>query len=499
MSMIRRAHLRHHHRHDLRPDVAGRLGTRVRWRGLSLALAILLVAAPVSASSELPTLREAFGHAVAGVDNLLRGDGLLRIDIPITHYPDALCADGTPVPIYVRRASDGEHQDDWIVYLQGGGTCDSGQNCFERWKGRDGNFGANKLSSQFAPAGGIEARGIHLDEPRNPFAGWNHVFVYYCSSDGWSGQVRDREAQARVGDESVEIDYRLHFLGARIVDAVFDMLRGGAGALRYRNASGAEVELPRMSRDGTVLFAGSSAGGGGVIRNADRIHDTFRVIPKSCHAGTCAPRFLALIDGSVGLAREELDHGDSRTCGEVPAGTCTYGESMRLRWEIVTGDFWGGLSDSSCIAHQTERGESWRCADGVHIVRHHLTTPFFVRTDLQDSLVLRNTLDAGYGYQGVPLDRELYGDLLELQLLRLASGKGRTEPQSHSIGMFAPQCGTHVGLTSNPASYRHSIDTAHGSLTFLQTLANWVDGAGPVVAIQAFEPGGAPAGCTAAP
>jgi hypothetical protein len=467
--------------------------------GLLLWLACVSLAFPAAAAPNLPTLREAFGPGRAGVDNLSRGDGLFRIDIPVARYPDALCADGTPVPIYVRRASESLHQDDWVVYLQGGGSCDSGQNCFERWQGRDGNFGANKLSSRFAPAGGMAANGIHQRDSRNPFAGWNHVFVYYCSSDGWSGQVRDRAALARVADGTIDVPYRLHFLGAHIVDAVFDMLRGGGGPLHYRDADGNSIALPRMGHGGTVLFAGSSAGGGGVIRNADRIGDALSVISKTCGSGDCAPRFAALIDGSVGLARETLDHAGSGACGQAASSECTYAESMRLRWQTVSQDFWNASSDTSCLAHHAPQGEDWRCADGVHIVRHHLTTPFFVRTDLQDSLILRNTLEVGFGYRGVPLDRELYGELLEYQLWLLASRKGRTEPQSYPIGMFAPQCGTHVGLTSNSASYRHTIDTEYGSLTFLQTLANWMDGAGPMVAIQDFEPGGAPAGCTAAP
>lgn len=448
----------------------------------------MLLSAPSVAEPPLPGLAEAFGTPRPGAGAVVRGDTLFRIDIPTQRYPDARCADGSEVPLYVRAASDPRHRDDWIVYLQGGGSCDSGQDCFERWKGRDGNFGANKLSSRFAPAGGIRAGGIFSTGARNPFAGWNQVFVYYCSSDGWSGEVSDRETSARVGDGAVEVSYRLHFLGARIVDATFDLLAGGAGTPRYRDADGRTVSLPDLDTARTVLFAGSSAGGGGVIRNVDRIRDWLTRRSDDCgvSAGFCAPRVAAVVDASYGLSHEPLDHAGSAACGAEPVETCTYERSITRRWESVVRGFWSGRTDASCLAMQTDRGDPWRCADGNYIVEQHLTTPLFLRTDLQDSLVLRNTLEAGFGHDGHPL--------LELQLLTLAAGGDRLESWPREVGVFAPQCGTHVGLDSNAASFSHVVVDNGRPHTLLGTLARWLRGE-HAVAITRFDPQGKPAAC----
>jgi len=35
----------------------------------------------------------------------------------------------------------------------------------------------------------IEGNGIFMQTPLNNFAGWNQVFVYYCSSDDWEGSA----------------------------------------------------------------------------------------------------------------------------------------------------------------------------------------------------------------------------------------------------------------------------------------------------------------------
>jgi hypothetical protein len=454
-----------------------------------LSFALLAPSGPIVA---LPSLPEAFGPGVAGVDGVAPGHDLLRIDVPAERYPDARCADGSSVPLFVRRAASAAHRDDWIVYLQGGGSCGNGQSCYARWRGRDGNFGANKLSNRFAPRGGMQGHGIFSRAARNPFAGWNQVFVYYCSSDGWSGRTRDRETVARLEDGR-EVAYRLNLLGAHIVDAVFDLLHADDAPVAYRSADGTETLLPPLSRAQHVLFAGSSAGGGGVLRNADRVRDGLRE-RRGCAPAQpeCGPAFAAVVDGTLGLERAGLDHGEADVCGGLLP--CTYDASMQLRWNQVVRAFWDGVGDASCLAHQPA-AEAWRCGDGEVLAKHHVTTPMFARSDLQDSLVMGNTLEAGFGLDGAPLDRLRYGQALELQLLELAAGLDRIEPAPRPVGVFAPQCGQHVGLDNERASHRHAVvDEAGTRHVLLESLAAWLRGE-DVAVVQAFETGGAPPGC----
>ncbi len=464
---------------------------------LALVWAQLASTVPVFAQS-LPTLPELFGRGVAGAGGVAQGDTLMRVDVPVARYPDALCADGTPAVFYVRSARDAQHRDDWVVYLQGGGSCDSGEDCHARWLGQDGNFGANKLSSRFAPAGGIASGGIESVDARNPFAAWNHVFVYYCSSDGWAGQARD--ARASTVHAGVPTDYRINFLGARIIDAVFDQLRGGNGVLTYAASNGTRQSMPDLDRARNVLFAGSSAGGSGVRSNADRIGALLRREHLGC-GPSCALRYAAVLDGSYGLGTESLGHAGSRVCGPLVAATCSYEQSMRRRWFDVLLDFRDGLADGSCVAHHLPLGDEWRCADGAHVLEHHLLTPFFVRSDLQDSLVMGNTIEAGFSYQGTPLDRTLYGLLEEGQLRALTTLAARSEearlPSAlEPPGAFGPQCGDHETLRSNEPTFRRSIVDANGTAhQMLSSLSEWLAGRGPVNIVQRFNASGPPAGC----
>lgn len=455
------------------------------------------VVAGVTAAGGLPTLPEAFGRGTPGAGGVAQGTGLLRIDIDASRYPEARCADGSGAVIYARRARTEAHRDDWIVYLQGGGSCDSGEDCHARWLGRDGNFGANKLSSRFAPAGGIAAGGLANPDARNPFGGWNHVFVYYCSSDGWAGTAAGVATSAV--HEGVAVAYRLDLLGARIVDAVFDTLRGGAA---YADPAGRRVPMPSLDEARTVLFAGSSAGGSGARTHADRVGALLRATNRRCTAARCDLAYAAVIDASYGLASEPLDHEGSRACGSALADACTYETAMRRRWLGVVRDFRRGVADESCVAHHAASGDEWRCADGAHVLQHHVATPFFVRADLQDALVMGNTVEAGYRYEGVPLDRHLYGRLEEIQLLELASLAARSEePRAagplEPPGVFGPQCGDHETLRTNDATFGRAIVANGVRHTLPQVLARWLAGAGTTSVVETYDPAGPPRSCAA--
>ncbi|HVF33940.1 MAG TPA: pectin acetylesterase-family hydrolase, partial [Candidatus Saccharimonadia bacterium] len=452
-----------------------------------LALFGLFAVAHVQASG-LPTLPEAFGRGIPGAGAVAPGTDLFRVDVPGDRYPDAHCADGSPAVFYVRRARDAAHRDDWVVYLQGGGSCHSGEQCHARWLGRDGNFGANKLSSRFAPARGIAGGGIEDAGARNPFARWNHVFVYYCSSDGWAGTAKDVETEAV--HEGVVKRYRIDLLGARIVDAVFDLLR--SGQLAYAGANGERVALPDLDGARRVLFAGSSAGGSGVRTNADRIGALLRAQSSRCDGNGCGPTYAAVIDTSYSLSHEGLDHGGSLACGPEDTASCTYEKQVRSQWFGSLLGFRRGITDESCVDYHAPRGDEWRCADGVHLLQHHVMTPFFVRVDLQDPLVMDNTLDARLRYQGMPVDAAVYGALTEIQLLELATLASRSEePRPVSAleppGVFGPQCGDHETLRTDAPTYgRAVVDEAGVPRTMLELLDNWLAGRRPAAVVEHF-------------
>ena len=461
-----------------------------------LSLCVLSVATVAGAEDGWPSLSEAFGTGTPGAGGVAGGRDLFRVDIPTEAYPDALCADGSPGVFFVRAASEPAHQHDWVIYLQGGGSCNSGEQCHDRWLGRDGNFGANKLSSTFAPPRGMNGGGIENPDPRNPFAGWNHVFGYYCSSDAWSGQAKAKAVTTEVDGEAVT--YQIHLMGAAIVDATVDMLRSGVD---YLDAEDQTIAMPDLDEARRVLFAGSSAGGSGVRNNADRLGVLLQENNVRCDEEGCDLTFAAVIDASFGLGPEGLDHTDSRVCGDELVGECTYEQSMHYRWYDVVEDFRNARTDETCIDFHAPLADEWRCADGVHLLQHHIGSPFFVRTDLQDRLVMGNTLEAGYGYDGVPLNRALYGELEEIQLLEVANiAETSEEPREPSPleppGVFGPQCGDHETLRSDRPTYGSAVITEDGRrYTTLRVLWNWLHGTGRSIVVESFDPSGPPVSC----
>lgn len=95
------------------------------------------------------------------------------------HLLDAKCLDGSPAAYYHRRALNAEKAQNWIVSLQGGGSCVKSEDCAARADtdlGSSLNYGRDgeALMQQFLAG----------EESLNPhFYDWNHVLLMYaCGS-----------------------------------------------------------------------------------------------------------------------------------------------------------------------------------------------------------------------------------------------------------------------------------------------------------------------------
>jgi hypothetical protein len=86
-----------------------------------------------------------------------KGTDLMKVTLDLVQHPDAICNDGSPGVIYVRRASVPADANKWVLYLQGGGSCHSFEECLARWTHKGSNYGAHKMSTdtRLAPAGGV--------------------------------------------------------------------------------------------------------------------------------------------------------------------------------------------------------------------------------------------------------------------------------------------------------------------------------------------------------
>ncbi len=452
--------------------------------------------------SDVPEL--AACRTLGSAGQLAPGNGLFRIDIDTTAYPKATCNDGTGAVMYVRRYRAAANACRWVIFLDGGGACRDGQSCGERYCAVDTYLGAYKMSSRDVPPVGIADIGIQSRRRVNHFRGWNHVVVHYCSSDGWSGTASDVELQV-VDGLGNPIDYRIHFHGAYIVDAVIGTLRGENGPVVYTDQRQRRVAMPDLDDASVVLLAGSSAGGGGVIRNADHVRDILLANNPACAGGggapdpdpppgggACALDVRAVIDASTGPRFEDLGYTSSVYCTQD--GLCDYETLMRDTWLNVSLGLWGERTDQSCLAYHAPLGEHWRCSDGDHVRDHHITTPMFVRQDLQDSLLTGNAIDAMVDVGGALMTFDLWGSethqiLLDLALLDQTAEEGSAMGGAGIArpGVFGPQCGNHESLRHDKGFLRVRAPTAGGAeLTTNQVLKNWVRGTSPSAALVSF-------------
>ncbi|XP_035715762.1 palmitoleoyl-protein carboxylesterase NOTUM isoform X2 [Folsomia candida] len=143
---------------------------------------------------------------------------------------------------YYVRNSHVRNSNTWIIFLEGGWFCFDERSCQNRWL-RLKNLMSSSAWPHHKHVGGI----LSGDPNENPY--WwsaNHVFVPYCSSDTWSGTTKADENGSKFS-----------FMGALIIEEVIKTLIRNGG----------------IRSDSTVILAGSSAGGTGVLINLDRVEE----------------------------------------------------------------------------------------------------------------------------------------------------------------------------------------------------------------------------------
>ncbi|KAK1382804.1 Pectin acetylesterase [Heracleum sosnowskyi] len=145
----------------------------------------------------------------------------------------AVCLDGSP-PAYQFDKGFGDGVNNWLIFLEGGGWCDTTQDCLNRILLNGMGSSTNMFPKNFT---GMTSN----EQSLNPyFYNWNRVYVRYCDGSSFTGN-------------SVDPEHKLHYKGAKIFNVVVkDLLAKG-----MKNASNA-------------LLSGCSAGGLAALLNCDR-------------------------------------------------------------------------------------------------------------------------------------------------------------------------------------------------------------------------------------
>ncbi|KMZ57574.1 pectin acetylesterase, family CE13 [Zostera marina] len=164
-------------------------------------------------------------------------------DVNITYLESAVitgavCLDGSP-PAYHFSAGFDRGVDNWLVFLEGGGWCDTPNSCLYR---KNTRLGSSKYMET-----NISFSGILNNNPNsNPdFFDWNKVKIRYCDGSSFTGDM-----------EEVDPKTKLHYRGGRIFEAVIDALK--------------EIG---MNHAENVLLSGCSAGGLAAILQCDHFRN----------------------------------------------------------------------------------------------------------------------------------------------------------------------------------------------------------------------------------
>ncbi|XP_075422175.1 palmitoleoyl-protein carboxylesterase notum2-like isoform X1 [Ascaphus truei] len=246
------------------------------------------------------------------------------------------CNDETTAGYYLREAKGNKR---WIIFLEGGWCCYSRETCDVRYKNVKRLMSSSEWSQTRKGTGILSPK-----QDENPH--WwnvNAVFVPYCSSDVWSGNV----SKSRHGP-----DYA--FMGSMIIQEVIrDLVPKG------------------MKQAKVVILAGSSAGGTGVLINIDRVAALVEELTAE------AVQVRGLVDSGWFLDPKQTRQSDC-----LDAITCAPTEAIKKGLRL-----WNGMLPEKC-KEQFKRGDEWKCFYGPKMYSS-MKSPIFVVQWLYDEEQLR--------------------------------------------------------------------------------------------------------------
>ncbi|MEO0436649.1 MAG: pectin acetylesterase-family hydrolase [Pseudomonadota bacterium] len=344
---------------------------------------------------------------------------------------NAICNDGSPGVMYIRAAGSELAAQDWTIYFQGGSGC-LGPDCAERWC---------RLSKRMSTLGTPDATnvgGIFNRRDDNQLGDNNQAFLYYCSSDNFSGQSTDF-----VVEESEEApEYRIHFRGNAILNAALATLERGAVS------DDQSVTLPPLGGEGTVTLSGASAGCGSLGYNADRVGERLQGLGLSTQV-ICDANFAPVV---------EFLPDDERTNVLVASAE----NVSNLRSENL--DI---VRDESCLELQIE--EPWRCDIASYVLANHVTrSPVFVRMDLGDNTIYEN-------YEGVGYTLEEFARGTREALIGASEGLGVEQPP-RPLSVYGPACGRHSAVFSDNSYFETTVGSGNAARSYNDAVEEWIAG-----------------------
>lgn len=186
-----------------------------------------------------------------------------------------MCRDGSSTGVGVRLVPDTKAV---MIYLQGGGACYDAKSCEQNASARIAgeSFSREQFNEWVKSLGN---QGIfNTQNPSNPVAGWNHLYIPYCTGDLHGGNREDAIVSG--------VPERQQFVGHRNLKNILKLL------------------APYFQDAEDVALVGASAGGFGVLinyplvveafggRSVAALVDSAPIIPESAIRTSCFQRKL---------------------------------------------------------------------------------------------------------------------------------------------------------------------------------------------------------------
>lgn len=196
--------------------------------------------------------------------------------------PNAKCRDGSNAGLYVRYS---DASDNFFIYLEGGGVCLDDFFCGINPANVNETLNAESIIGGVTGKLAIKqepgTEGIFKNDPANPVASWNAVYVPYCTGDIWGGSRPNATFPPGFEGLGGHTAGEHQFVGYDTTSVVL-----GRVAATFPDAA-------------KMLITGSSAGGIGALFNAHRLADLYRSLGRST-------RGYVVSDSAVPFADEYL-------------------------------------------------------------------------------------------------------------------------------------------------------------------------------------------------
>jgi hypothetical protein len=237
-------------------------------------------------------------------------------------FPETHCRDGSPTGIALNMSAASPNV---VLFLDQGGACFNPATCVL-------NAAAFGLADFVPQVEGL----FNRDDPDNPVRDWSFVFIPYCSGDVHAGNRSDGDV-AGVGPQE--------FLGYSNLDAFLSRI------------------VPTFAGAQQVLFAGSSAGGFGVLLNADHVARWFAPIPITVLSDSGPPMPTTVVEPCLQQAWHDswgFDQGVMRDCGGDCPSSSDYmiDQVLHFGWRYPT--YRGGLT--AVVSSRRRRTETSACS-----------------------------------------------------------------------------------------------------------------------------------------